>query len=158
MVVGERAKQAHLKRERKSGGRFGPRCSLPTLRVGFSCRPCLHTFPPPPHDCFKGTNDPIHVGSWGESNTRWGGGREVYRSRRRFVSPFPRSDLAGRSSYGKLSGSTLTFIDATDPNLLLVNFFLTASRSPPSWFNTREICRDHMWVFEYVWREGGRDG
>lgn len=43
-------------------------------------------------------------------------------------------------SYGKSSGSTLTFIEATDPNLLLLNFFFTASRSPPSWFSTREIC------------------
>ena len=51
------------------------------------------------------------------------------------LSPCPLSEL----DYGKSSGSTLTFIEATEPNLLLLNFFLTASRSPPSCFRTREI-------------------
>lgn len=52
------------------------------------------------------------------------------------LSPCPLSEL----DYGKSSGSTSTFIEATEPNLLLLNFFLTASRSPPSCFRTREIC------------------
>lgn len=51
---------------------------------------------------------------------------------------------ASYHSYGRSSGSTLTFIEATDPNLLLLNFFLTASRSPPSCFSTREICPPHQ--------------
>jgi len=93
-------------------------------------------------------SNPIHLGSWG-------GGGEVYRRpHRRRVSPCPLSNPLRWSSYGRLSGSTLTFIDATDPNLLLVNFFLTASRSPPCWFSTREICQVRRVSIPWEGRDG----
>lgn len=57
-------------------------------------------------------------------------------------------------TYCKSSGSTLTLIEATEPNLLLLNFFLTASRSPPSRVSTREIC--HVEQGRKVTTRGGR--
>lgn len=57
------------------------------------------------------------------------------------IRSFIRSPMVCRVySWPHTSGSTFTSIVATAPNLLLLNFFFTASRSPASSFRRRETC------------------